>query len=72
MKTVEEEVVEVLRLFDPGWSGNLDEAPKLDSLEYLEIMYELEERLGVEFPDEAVDLNTTPRQLVKMIEERKR
>lgn len=67
MRDVEAEVVEVLRLFRPDWSGDLDDwqPSDLGSLEYLEIMFELEERFNMEF-DDSIEIKS-PRELVALI-----
>lgn len=67
--TVTERVTKVLKDFAPTWSGDLDEwdDSALSSLEYLDLLFTLEEEFGVEID---LDLNDvkSPRDLIAEIE----
>ena len=66
---VAERVTELLKERVPSWDGDLDkwDASAMNSLEYLELLFELEEVFGVELD---LDLNqvTKPRDLIAEIE----
>lgn len=67
--SVETVVTELLKERVPSWNGNLMDwdTSALSSLDYLELMFELEERYGLLFPGDISDLRT-PQDLIRYIE----
>lgn len=67
--TVTERVTKVLKDFVPTWNGDLDQWDDnaLSSLEYLDLLFTLEEEFGLEID---LDLNAvkSPRDLIAEIE----
>lgn len=67
--TVERRIREIIEPRVPQWNGDMDrwDASWLDSLEYIELVFEVSDKFGIDVPLDIEDV-TSPRDLADYVE----